>query len=272
MNTLLRVCAVQDVWISKVGTLKVAMLFLAIISAASECAGAVFQTGIYGGRNYEVAAFSWWHSDESDKLKGILVLVPGSNKDGRDLVREHYWQKFAFTHHLALVGCYFKDNANPHPEVEEYSKASAGSGTMLLHAIRVLSKEARHREAASAPLLLWGHSAGGQFNYEFTCWRPDLVRAFVVNKGGFYFTKPAPEAAKAIPGIFFIGGKDEPFRETSIRGIFGRDPEGTSNWQLKINADEGHEIGKTKDMAVNFFETILKASLVQSPRGLRFEK
>jgi len=56
-----------------------------------------------------------------------------------------------------------------------------------------------------APLILWGHSAGGQYNYEFACWKPDRVIAFIVNKGGFYYTALAPKATRNVPGLFYTG-------------------------------------------------------------------
>ena len=49
--------------------------------------------------------------------------------------------------------------------------------------IAKFSARSLHPEVASAPLLLWGMSAGGEFNYEFTVWKPERVAAFIVNKG-----------------------------------------------------------------------------------------
>jgi hypothetical protein len=46
-------------------------------------------------------------------------------------------------------------------------------------------------------------SAGGQFNYEFVAWRPERVLAFVVNKGGIYYSALLPQAARNVPGILF---------------------------------------------------------------------
>jgi hypothetical protein len=42
-----------------------------------------------------------------------------------------------------------------------------------------------------APVALWGVSAGVKFNYEFVCWKPERVTAFVVNKGGIYYSSLA---------------------------------------------------------------------------------
>ena len=141
--------------------------------------------------------------------------------------------------------------------IEEYARAEKGSGQALLDAIARFAKSAEHAEAVDLPLLLWGHSAGGEFNYEFACWRPERVKAFVVNKGGYYFTHLAPTATRKVPGIFFIGGKDEEFRILSIRGIFAINQRAGAVWKLAIEPDEGHEEGATRQMAVEFFESVL---------------
>ena len=127
----------------------------------------------------------------------------------------------------------------------------------ILDAIERLAKEAAHPEAAAAPLLLWGHSAGGEFNYEFACWKPERVQAFVVNKGGYYFTHLAPAATRKVPGIFFIGGRDEDFRIQSIQGIFAVNHKAGAVWNLAVRPDEGHELGKTRELAAEFFVDVL---------------
>ena len=67
-----------------------------------------------------------------------------------------------------------------------YYEADKGSGAALLESIKAFGVESKHPELEHAPLLLWGHSARGQFNYDFTCWKPDRVIAFVANKGAYY--------------------------------------------------------------------------------------
>ena len=82
--------------------------------------------------------------------------------------------------------------------IEDYARAQDGSGRALLDAMDRFASTTAHPEAATAPLFLWGHSAGGEFNYEFVCWKPERVAAFVVNKGGYYFTHLAPAATRAV--------------------------------------------------------------------------
>jgi len=97
---------------------------------------------------------------------------------------------------------------------------SHGSGQALLTAIDSLAVLAKRPELTKAPLLLWGMSAGGQFNYEFTAWKPERVAAFVVNKGGIYYSALVPRAARDVPGLLFIGGKDLESRIATITGLF----------------------------------------------------
>jgi dienelactone hydrolase len=229
------------------------------IAAATGFAGtkATFDVEIPPGPNFAVAAFRWWHPPEAGALLGIAVLVPGSNSDGRAQVGDPFWQDFARAHSLALVGCWFKDRPHANMNIEDYARASAGSGRALLDAVEQLAKAAAHPEAAAAPLLLWGHSAGGEFNYEFACWEPARVAAFVVNKGGYYFTHLAPAATRAVPGIFFVGGKDEAFRIQSIQGIFAVNRQAGAAWKLIVEPDAGHELGKTRELAVEFFAEVI---------------
>ena len=238
----------------------------ACILTALSCSGAAaafsgpegtFDVEIPPGPNFAVAAFRWWHPPEAKALRGVAVLVPGSNCDGRAEVEDPFWQDFARQHRLALVGCWFQDHPHENMNIEDYARARDGSGRALLDAVDRLAKAAAHPEAAIAPLLLWGHSAGGEFNYEFACWDPARVAAFVVNKGGYYFTHLAPAATRAVPGIFFVGGKDEAFRIQSIQGIFAVNRQAGAAWKLIVESDAGHEPGKTRELAVEFFAEII---------------
>jgi dienelactone hydrolase len=209
------------------------------------------------GPNYAVAAFRWWQPADAGPLRGVLVLVPGSNSDGCGQVAEPFWQEFARRHQLALVGCEFRDHPHANMNIEDYARAGDGSGQALLDGIARLAADAGQPEAARAPLLLWGISAGGEFNYEFSCWQPARVAAFVVNKGGFYFTHLAPAPARAVPGIFFVGGRDETFRIQSIQGIFAVNRRAGAAWQLVVEPEVGHDVGRSRELAADFFAGVL---------------
>jgi dienelactone hydrolase len=100
-------------------------------------------------------------------------------------------------------------------------------------------------------------SAGGEFNYEFVAWRPDRVAGFIVNKGGVYYsTLLAPEARK-VPGLFFFGGKDMQTRQEVVRRLFQMNHEAGANWTLIEEPTIGHEVGKSREMAQTFFESLM---------------
>ena len=151
-------------------------------------------------------------------------------------------------HNLALVGCHFEDKSPS--SAEWYADASGGSGQALLEALEGFG-------LGAPPLLLWGFSAGGEFNYEFTCWRPDKVKVFVVNKGGFYYTALAPEAARQVPGIWFIGGADALFRRNILHGIFDMNNALGTNWIKNVEPVE-HIVGGSEHASMQLFEEVLK--------------
>jgi poly(3-hydroxybutyrate) depolymerase len=209
------------------------------------------------GNNYEVAEFRFWAPTDGAPLQAILVLVPGSNGDGRAAADDSTWQSFAKSHHVALLACHFKDKTHPQNFIEAYVNVSQGSGQALLDAVNKFAGRSKHPELATAPFLLWGMSAGGQFNYEFTAWKPERVAAFVVNKGGIYFSALLSPEARAVPGILFIGGKDLESRIWTISGLFAVNRRGGALWSLTNEPGAGHIVGQSRDMALAFYDDIL---------------
>ena len=208
------------------------------------------------GNNYDIAEFRFWAPD-AGPLQAIAVLVPGSNGDGRGAAEDTVWQAFARAHHVALVACHFKDKAHQMAYIEAYVNVSQGSGQALLDAINKFASRSKHPELTAAPLLLWGMSAGGQFNYEFNAWKPERVAAFVVNKGGIYFSALVSPEARATPGILFTGGKDLESRVWMINGLFAVNRRGGALWALSNEPGVGHAVGMSRDMAIAFYEDIL---------------
>jgi hypothetical protein len=109
----------------------------------------------------------------------------------------------------------------------------------------------------NAPLLLWGMSAGGEFNYEFTAWKPERVVAFVVNKGGIYFSALLPAAARRVPGLLFIGEEDLDSRKRVIARLFALNRRAGALWALAEEPEVGHVVGRSQEMAAIFFDAVL---------------
>jgi poly(3-hydroxybutyrate) depolymerase len=245
---------------NRLGRALIAIAGLSIAVAAVQAqhlAGGTLEEVAAAGKNYAKAEFRLWYPTDVGALQATLILVPGSNADGRSQVEDPIWQAFAAKHKLALVGCYFTDKPHEQGFIEEYVEASQGSGQALLDALAGLAGRAGHPELASAPLLLWGMSAGGEFNYEFVAWKPERVVAFVVNKGGIYYTALASPMARDVPGMLFIGGKDLEFRTNTIMGLFAVNRRAGALWALAEEPGAAHVVGRSRDVATIFFEDVL---------------
>ena len=213
------------------------------------------------GNNFQKAAFRLWYPDNYKSISGIIVLMPGSNGDGRGWTSDIFWQELAQKHNFALLGCYFTDYKHDDMNIESYTNAENGSGQALLDVISRFGEKSGFKELSNTPLVLWGHSAGGQFNYEFVCWKPERVIAFVVNKGGFYYSALASKQTRNVPGLFFTGDKDIESRKYIIKGIFLMNRRAGALWCFGEEPGAGHEIGQTQKLAARFFDNIIPLRL-----------
>ena len=133
------------------------------------------------------------------------------------------------------------------------------------------AERTKHAELTTAPFLMWGMSAGGQFNYEFVAWKPERVAAFVVNKGGIYYSALLSPAARSVPGILFIGGKDLEFRNHTIAGLFAVNRRAGALWALAEEPGVAHVVGRSRDLAMMFYEDVLPLRL-GSPAGAALQR
>jgi hypothetical protein len=240
----------------------------AIAQTAAAASGAHWDEAAPAGANYQTAEFRLWLPPAAGAARAVLVLMPGSNGDGRGAVDDPAWQAFAIREHLALIGVHFTD-APPRGFVEQYVDVKRGSGQALLTAIARLGQRAGHGELATAPLLLWGMSAGGEFNYEFTAWKPERVAAFIVNKGGVYYSGILSEAAQKTPGLLFIGGADLASRKAIISGLFLMNRRAGALWGFVDEWGLAHVEGQSPQLARTFFSEVLAQRLPTSGGSLR---
>jgi hypothetical protein len=131
--------------------------------------------------------------------RGTLVLCPGNNGNGGDLIANVKWTDFAKNESLNLVGLSFaSDNVPPD---QSYFNVSSGSGQILLDGLK------RAFGSKQLPLLVYGFSRGAQFTYSFSSWKPDLVLAWCAYSATEW---EIPEATSREPkGIIACGEEDE---------------------------------------------------------------
>ena len=213
----------------------------------------------YDGKNFQLAEFRFWNPNLNDDYNGILVLTPGINRDGREAVLDTVWQKFATKHNLIIVASHFKNYESNNNL--RYRDASKGSGEILLKSIEKYSQEISNKNINELPLLLYGFSAGGQYNFEFASWKPERVISFVVNKGGYYNTALTSSETQKVPGIFFIGEDDLYYRNNLILGIYSANRSQGANWTLITEKETKHSPKNSKDLSISFFESIMPKRL-----------
>ena len=238
-----------------------AITVLVMLMATAASAQSTLDETVAPGNNYDKAEFRLWLPPGTTAVRAILVLVPGSNGDGRPMADDPVWQAFAAKQNLAIVACRFTDKPHEQSFIEEYVNVSQGSGQALLDVLGTFAAKARRPELARVPFLMWGMSAGGQFNYEFTAWKPERVAAFVLNKGGIYYSALVSRAARSVPGVLFIGGKDIAFRNDTIRGLFAVNRRAGALWALAEEPGIAHAVGQSRDFALTFFADVLPLRL-----------
>jgi dienelactone hydrolase len=162
---------------------------------------------------------------------------------------------------MALVACRFTDKPHEQGFIEDYANASKGSGQALLDALAAFAARSGRTEVATAPMALWGMSAGGQFNYEFAAWKPERVIAFVVNKGGIYYSALVPRAAREVPALLFVGDTDLAFRTSAIAGLFAMNRRAGALWALVTEPGTAHAVGRSRDLGAMFFADVMAIRL-----------
>jgi pimeloyl-ACP methyl ester carboxylesterase len=212
----------------------------------------------HGVPDLSVARFRIWIPDAAKPVRGMIALVPGVNGDGRGDAAAGDWQQLATELGFGLIACNFDSGANGNAG---YCSAAKGSGKALLSALDQFAGENKHPEVAKAPLLLWGHSAGGQFNYNFACWKPERTIAFIVNEGGFFYDTVASPQTRATPAIIFAGEKDTPERVQNLTKLFNTGRARGALWAFCMEKGLGHAVGRSKEVSQQFFRAVVPMRL-----------
>jgi hypothetical protein len=211
------------------------------------------------GTGWQSAHFRCYVADNLQTVRGIFVLTPGSNIDGRAMAQETFWQSLAAKHQFALVACFFNESLTG----SDYDIAFKGSGQLLLDAIGAFGDQAQHPEMKNAPLALWGFSAGGEFNYSFTTWKPDRVIAFVVNKIEDFqsYSGEWTTPMLKVPAIYFFGTQDQDRRVKAVTEAFQRGRARGAFLCLAPEKNVGHAVGNSLELAIPFLDAAIEQRL-----------
>ena len=92
--------------------------------AAPKPSVGTMDTVVAPGANFDKAEFRLYVPTDVKAVRGIVVLVPGSNGDGRPMADDEFWRTFAAKEQVALVACRFTDKPHEQGFIEEYVNVS----------------------------------------------------------------------------------------------------------------------------------------------------
>jgi pimeloyl-ACP methyl ester carboxylesterase len=185
--------------------------------------------------NFVEASFRCVNPDPQTPPDYVLVFIPGTNSDSRKIVTEGPWLGICKACHAVLVACCFRG-------IElGYDQPSGGTGRALDEAIAHFATQLGLPKLANAPLLLVGHSQGGNFTYNYVAWRPERVKAFAATK--WMIPCPMEPASFQVPGIIATAEKDEPGRIQSIAKAFIGASGQHSKWAFLYEKGAAHDLG-----------------------------
>jgi hypothetical protein len=157
----------------------------------------VTKLSLHPPRGMSRADFYW--AKTVARPQGVLVLCPGCNDSGEEMIKEKVWQDFARRNDLGLVGISYASKMQVLAEWHGYHIASEGSGQVLVEAVhRIYGRD--------LPLYLYGVSSGALFICQFVNWRPERVAgwcAYAAGEGGVQTKLPS-----CPPGIIACGEYD----------------------------------------------------------------
>lgn len=194
-----------------------------------------------------------------EQVRGIYFRLPGWQGSSLSVVNNETYKTLVEKHNFALLGVQMLGSYTSN--VEEISLWS-GEGTLV--ALERLAEISDHHEIKDVPIYLEGISAGGQFAYHFTRFKPDKVIAFLTMKGGYHTLADNYDDVRKVPGYMFIGEFDLPYRLTNLSTIFYNNRPYGALWTLAIEPNSGHSRVNDTSLLFSYFRSIISVRLPES--------
>ena len=202
----------------------------------------------------------------TEKLNGVLVLQHGCGMERFGITRPYDLQYRAFAEkwglavvETALYGsCYV------------WRDPESGSAEALFDVIKEAGDSTGHPELSSAPLLLFGHSAGGYWTLAMLRDYPSRILAAVCYSaaGDPQWDYPA-EAAEVPVLLRHAGANDAPsvLCEQTAKNGFRKLRSMDAPASIAYNEGQNHNFSYLRYMAIPFYEAALKYRLPAEAGG-----
>jgi poly(3-hydroxybutyrate) depolymerase len=189
--------------------------------------------------------FSSWQAEGAKAGAGVLVLVPGYNGKGEEML-DARWKAFATKNGLVLLAPTFHAKGNENNEGKGYYYPEQGSGEVMEMALAEVKKRTG---VTTDKVLFFGFSAGAHYGHRFALWKPQRVKAFVAYSAGWW-SEPTGRL-KNVPGLVMCGEADERYAATF--DFFKKGQRLGCPWVWRSYKETGHVLtSAVRDMAEVF--------------------
>lgn len=152
--------------------------------------------------------FRSWQAEEARADTRVLVLVPGYNGRGEQML-DARWKAFATNQKLVLLAPTFHAEGKENNDGKGYYYPEQGSGEVMEKALAEVKKRTG---AETDQVLFFGFSAGAHYVHRFALWKPQRVKAFVAYSAGWW-SEPTARVRK-VPALVMCGEADERYGAT----------------------------------------------------------
>jgi hypothetical protein len=203
------------------------------------------------------------------RIRAVLVVIKYGL--GFQFANAPQTLKLAEKLDAAVLGVQF---SNVSPNVVDKGLRATGDGIhdALLGVLQSLAGETGHQELTDAPLLFWGHSAGGGAAESFVKRFPDRILAFVLYHSAGGGGDPA-KASIQIPTLIIHAGKDTTVlgAGNGPDGFWKRGRSGGAPWTFAVEPEAAHGdlSEKAVDLMVAWITCVVNQRLPSTGTTLR---
>lgn len=245
---------------STLGRLALASLILTSSLRAQEAPASATPTewdaGAVAGAELDKAQFRWWAPDLKT-LRGVIVLIPGRNGDGRGLVDSPFWQGLATDLQMGLMGCHFFSQEH----YFTYQGDPTGDVAKTINtAAETLAAQNGHPELKKPPLVFWGHSAGACVNEVYASRFPERVLA-VINAKCPRGPGHLATGKEDVPFLIIVGKNDKPDWVKDALANYRAGEAKNAVWTLALNPAQGHENSGSEELIAAFLRSTVPQRL-----------
>lgn len=199
-----------------------------------------------------------WLPDGYDRIKGLIISLPGSRGDHRGIVSNSLWQFRLMEMGYGIVG--FRDQLDFGYDYWGGDASEARSNLQLV--LDSVASSFGHPEIANAPVLLDGVSKGGFAAGYLASFVPDRTIGFISDKG--YALGTVDSSVYSAPGAIIPGVRDDIVPAAGLHQAFSYSRIFNAHSALMVDWDRGH-LETPENLRLALMDQFIRA---RYPRGV----